>query len=273
MSLPPHYAIEADESVSDFLISSYGRTFADDVAELDKITPIANAYKRICKVTDVEGLQGCTNAQHVAALAMCVDEAEVEGIRKYILKFLGSKGSVHVPPSAAGAQTVPDSASMASGSAAKPSIRFGRLGAGGHSNEANFKEAIRQVAISAAEIRFSADLHALIDAEVAILPQKGGKRCLQSIIWDCADWSINEFGVQPAVSCPNFFNAVASIIKSKLPGKWKDFPIASMLYARTGEYKRGGAKGQVVRVGLNEEQLNSPLRVLLNAGKIELVPR
>ena len=155
--------------------------------------------------------------------------------------------------------------------------KFGREGAGGHSNEANFKEAIREVSITAAQIKLPAELQELIESEAKALPErvpeKGAKGRLQSIIWDCADWSVNEFGVQPAVSCPNFFSAVGKLVVGKLPGKWKEFNIAAMLQTRVGEYKRGGHKGGVVRVGLDEVELNTPLKVLLSAGKIELVSR
>ena len=100
MALPARYAEDPDEPVVDFLNHTYGRTFADDTAEMEKIMPIARAYKRICKVTDVEGLRECSSAQHMVALASCVDEAEVDGIRKYMLKFLGTKNNPHVPPAA-----------------------------------------------------------------------------------------------------------------------------------------------------------------------------
>ena len=59
MSLPGEYADDPDVGVVAFLNLSYGRTFADDPAEMGKIVPIANAYKRICKVIDVEGLKEC----------------------------------------------------------------------------------------------------------------------------------------------------------------------------------------------------------------------
>ena len=47
--------------------------------------------------------------------------------------------------------------------------------------------------------------------------------------------------------------------------------VESKLKGKISEFRRGGAKGVVVKVALAEEDLGSPLRVLLDAGKVELV--
>ena len=76
---------------------------------------------------------------------------------------------------------------------------------------------------------------------------------------------------------PGIFNRVHKLVLPMLPeGKWRDerlIDMAEMCKNRAAEFKRCGEKGGVVRITLSEEDLKSPLKILLAAGKVVLVDK
>ena len=93
----PH---DGDDTLAQFLANTYSRKFAGDADALTKVQGMVDAYRRVCAVTDVDGLMECTLSRHRAALARALSEHEVPGVCGIILKYLGEKGTPHKPPGA-----------------------------------------------------------------------------------------------------------------------------------------------------------------------------
>ena len=140
----------------------------------------------------------------------------------------------------------PPSAELAAESAAKPALKWGVCGAGGHSNASNFSEALRVSTVAAGDVVFPSYLNDRIKMNAEILPvkvpEKGGKTFLQPIIWDIAEWLVNSFGVQPRTACPNIVACVDTLAKALLPSAWHIFHVGSMVGSRSDDFKRCGMR-------------------------------
>ena len=90
----PH---DGDMSVRAYLDASLGKIYWNDAEEMAKLPRIATGYNKL-HVHDVSDLEEATDAVHNAALETLVDPAEMAGLKKQILKYLGAPGCRHVPP-------------------------------------------------------------------------------------------------------------------------------------------------------------------------------
>ena len=106
---------------------------------------------------------------------------------------------------------------LASQAAAKVKPLFGRDGAGGSANEHNFQAAWRTSIISAEGIDFPmwlADQISFHLPSVPFAPPKSSNPVikLQEIVWDVAEWLINDFGASPATACRGIIPRAATLV-------------------------------------------------------------
>ena len=97
-----HGAVPEREA-GEFFQHTLGQLYWDDDDELNKVGQLARAYDKRCKIDDVAGLLEATNAQHALAISAVYAAAEVDGVKKKILRYLGAQGTPHVPPEEQGA--------------------------------------------------------------------------------------------------------------------------------------------------------------------------
>jgi hypothetical protein len=95
--VPTYGPHDGEMTVRAFIDCSLSRVYHDEQDELDMLALLAPAYAK-AKIRDVDGLQDCTLKQHDAVLSTVIEPSEVKGLRNQVLRFLGAKGSRHVPP-------------------------------------------------------------------------------------------------------------------------------------------------------------------------------
>ena len=228
-------------------------------------------------MSDVGALRRATLSRLEAALAKAVSTDEVPGTILLFSKFLGVRGTPHT---FAGEVEQPDRASQQE--AAAP--RFGRPSAGHSSTSPNFRKAMRPApGISRHDVVLPGWVQDVLDKATEAHPWTIGssqnkpakKSCqLTDAIHALATFGYNEFGVGVATSIAGFYPEMGSRLAIAVPydaivgGDAIDYGSSIQTFANS--IKRGGLHGKVIKLRVPSLEVQSPLKKLAAAGKVQL---
>ena len=179
---------------------------------------------------------------------------------------------------------------LASQGAAQKANKFGISGAGGSSNEGNFTSAWRTSIAEASAVEFPDWLSARVETliqKVPFKPNRDGSNPmlkLRDIVWDVAEWLVNDFGASPATACQGIFSRAAFLVLARLHARhtstdssppWVGYQeqLTKTLGSRVSAFRRGGGKGVRVEISMDEGLMKSPMKMLIADGKVISVSR
>ena len=94
----PEFALPDDTTVLQFLERTAGAVFWDDDEELLKIPLVDRSVRVIAKCADIGDLRNITMKEVRDAVRQAVGAQAVEAWLRLIMKYLGTRGSPHIPP-------------------------------------------------------------------------------------------------------------------------------------------------------------------------------
>ena len=178
-----------------------------------------------------------------------------------------------------GADEALDGATAAAAAAAKP-LRWGKEGAGGPSNSPVFKAAIREgFGITRHQIVLPPYVQQTI-ADVKTAVDAAGDKADKKLVWPAyhmlANFALNDFGTQAAKAVKGIFQELGGRLEGEVPTRLlvggEAVNYANGIQIRFGELKRGGSGARSIAIRFPEDQVKSPMRTLMNEGKLTLLP-
>lgn len=192
---------------------------AEDDEEREQFEQIIRSLRTKYKAKDVASLKELTKLQVEQAAATIVGDCGKRGVTHLVMKYLGTQGHPHQPPSeldddAEGIQMRQE--------AAEATVKFGRIGKTGRdSAESNFPEAMRPSSRNkfkvAEDIHFPEGLRTWLSDRCSVYSKMHpmGQDVTLEVSRVVGDWIISLFGTSPVSFMPAHFEAKQPVMSAR----------------------------------------------------------